>query len=158
MPDVLMPRLSDTMEEGVLRQWLKSEGDEVHKGDVLAEIETDKATMELEAYDDSVLERRLIAEGATVPVGQPIALIGDGSHPASGAAPSYGPARWSVGPPSNSPFRSTTESSTARRAPPSCATSRPSSKRRCGSWSDRMGGVRCRTRRGCCGPRGSSGG
>lgn len=72
MPEVLMPRLSDTMEEGVLSPWLKSEGDIVHRGDILAEIETDKATMELGAYDDGVLERQLVAEGSTVPIGQPI--------------------------------------------------------------------------------------
>ncbi|MFW6204748.1 MAG: biotin/lipoyl-containing protein, partial [Actinomycetota bacterium] len=75
MPEVVMPRLSDTMEEGVLSQWLKSEGDEVHRGDVLGEIETDKATMDLEAYDEGVLERLLVAEGSTVPIGEPIAVI-----------------------------------------------------------------------------------
>ncbi|MGH3405964.1 MAG: biotin/lipoyl-containing protein, partial [Streptosporangiaceae bacterium] len=79
MPDVFMPRLSDTMTEGVLSQWLKREGDPVSKGDVLAEIETDKATMELEAYEEGVLERLLVPEGATVPIGQPIAIIGDGA-------------------------------------------------------------------------------
>ena len=79
MPDVLMPRLSDTMTEGVLTQWLKQEGDTIHRGDVLAEIETDKATMELEAYDDGVLARILVPGGTTVPIGQPIAVIGDDS-------------------------------------------------------------------------------
>ena len=87
MPDVLMPRLSDTMEEGVLSRWLKKEGDAVQKGDVLAEIETDKATMELEAYDEGVLERLLVAEGATVPIGKPIAVIDDGTPTTSAAAP-----------------------------------------------------------------------
>jgi pyruvate dehydrogenase E2 component (dihydrolipoamide acetyltransferase) len=86
MPEVLMPRLSDTMEEGVVSRWLKAEGDMVHKGDLLAEIETDKATMELEAYDEGVLQRLLVPEGATVPIGQPIAVIGDGT-PTSTAAP-----------------------------------------------------------------------
>ena len=57
MPDVLMPRLSDTMEEGVLSQWVKHEGDRVRKGDVLAVIETDKAAMEMEAYDEGVLTK-----------------------------------------------------------------------------------------------------
>ena len=79
MADVLMPRLSDTMAEGVLSHWLKKQGDPVRKGDVLAEIETDKATMELEAYDDGILERLLVPDGATVPIGQPIAVIGDGT-------------------------------------------------------------------------------
>ncbi len=77
MPDVLMPRLSDTMTEGVVGQWLKHEGDAVQRGDVLAEIETDKATMELEAYDSGVLTRIIAPEGTTVPIGQPIAVIGD---------------------------------------------------------------------------------
>ncbi len=83
MPDVSMPRLSDTMEEGVLSRWLKQEGDEVHRGDILAEIETDKATMELECYDDGILERLLVTEGTTVPIGESIAVIGDGSSAAT---------------------------------------------------------------------------
>jgi pyruvate dehydrogenase E2 component (dihydrolipoamide acetyltransferase) len=91
MPDVLMPRLSDTMEEGVLSQWVKHEGDQVRKGDVLAVIETDKAAMDMEAYDEGVLARILVEEGASVPIGTPIAVIGDaGTAPAAadqGAAP-----------------------------------------------------------------------
>ncbi|HET6911241.1 MAG TPA: dihydrolipoamide acetyltransferase family protein [Mycobacteriales bacterium] len=77
MPDVLMPRLSDTMTDGILTQWLKHEGDTVQRGDVLAEIETDKATMELEAHDSGVLTRIIAGPGSTVPIGQPIAVIGD---------------------------------------------------------------------------------
>ncbi|MGH3285167.1 MAG: biotin/lipoyl-containing protein, partial [Streptosporangiaceae bacterium] len=76
MPDVLMPRLSDTMEEGTLSQWVKHEGDQVRKGDVLAVIETDKAAMEMEAYDEGVLARVLVEEGSSVPIGTPIAVIG----------------------------------------------------------------------------------
>jgi pyruvate dehydrogenase E2 component (dihydrolipoyllysine-residue acetyltransferase) len=76
MSDVIMPRLSDTMEEGVLSRWVKHEGDPVGKGDVLAEIETDKAVMELEAYDAGVLAQVLVPEGSTVPIGTPIAVIG----------------------------------------------------------------------------------
>lgn len=88
MPEVLMPRLSDTMEEGVLSLWLKSEGDEVRAGDILAEIETDKATMELEAYDEGILDRLLASEGDTVPIGQPIAMIrSPGEAPSEVAAP-----------------------------------------------------------------------
>src|SRR5690625_3079098 len=89
MPDVFMPRLSDTMEEGTLAQWLKGVGDSVKKGDILAEIETDKATMDLEAYDEGILEQLLIEEGATVPIGEPIAIIGDGSGTQT-AAPTAG--------------------------------------------------------------------
>ncbi|PZS12933.1 MAG: dihydrolipoamide acetyltransferase [Pseudonocardiales bacterium] len=82
-----MPRLSDTMTEGVLSRWVKQPGDTVHRGDVLAEIETDKATMELEAYDEGVLERTLVVAGTTVPIGVPIATIGDGSNVDTSAPP-----------------------------------------------------------------------
>jgi|SRR5665647_1642969 len=85
MPEVVMPRLSDTMEEGTLSQWLKNVGDPVHKGDVLAEIETDKATMDLEAFEDGVLEQQLVPAGTLVPIGQPVAVIGDGSKTAESA-------------------------------------------------------------------------
>lgn len=79
MSEVTMPRLSDTMEEGELAKWLKNVGDRVAKGDALAEIETDKATMELEAFEDGVLEQQLVPEGTIVPIGQAVAIIGDGS-------------------------------------------------------------------------------
>ncbi|MGW0163036.1 dihydrolipoamide acetyltransferase family protein [Mycobacterium sp. NPDC003323] len=79
MPEITMPRLSDTMEEGVILTWLKKIGDPVERGEVLVEIETDKAVMELESYDDGVLERLLVGEGDRVAVGIPIAVIGDGS-------------------------------------------------------------------------------
>ena len=79
MPEVIMPRLSDTMEEGELTRWLKNVGDQIHKGDVLAEIETDKATMDLEAFENGVLEKQLVTAGTVVPIGQAVAVIGDGS-------------------------------------------------------------------------------
>lgn len=82
MPEINMPRLSDTMEEGTITRWLKKPGDTVNKGDVLGEIETDKATMDLEAYDAGVLEQLLVQEGETVPIGQPIAVIGSGKEAA----------------------------------------------------------------------------
>ncbi|HEX7104575.1 MAG TPA: dihydrolipoamide acetyltransferase family protein [Acidothermaceae bacterium] len=84
MPEVFMPRLSDTMQEGTVSAWTKNVGDRVEKGDVLAEIETDKATMELEAYDAGVLERIVVEAGQTVPIGEVIAVIGDGSGAGSG--------------------------------------------------------------------------
>src|SRR5271167_3735059 len=62
--EILMPALSPTMTEGNLAKWLKKEGDEVHSGDVLAEIETDKATMEVEAVDDGKIGKILVPEGA----------------------------------------------------------------------------------------------
>jgi pyruvate dehydrogenase E2 component (dihydrolipoamide acetyltransferase) len=74
---VHMEALSPTMEEGQVVQWLKSEGDAVSSGDVLAEIETDKATMELVARGDGVLRKIMVQEGGTAPVGDVIALIAD---------------------------------------------------------------------------------
>ena len=72
-----MPKLSDTMEEGVLSAWLIDEGEEVSAGDVLAQVETDKATMDLEAFDEGVLLKKVIEEGDAVPIGQLIAVIGE---------------------------------------------------------------------------------
>jgi len=70
-----MPKLSDTMTEGVLLKWRKKEGDKVEVGDVIAEVETDKATMEIEAFDDGILHKFLVAEGAKVPIGEKVALL-----------------------------------------------------------------------------------
>ncbi len=86
MPQVFMPRLSDTMTEGTVSTWTKGVGDRIEKGDVIAEIETDKATMELEAYDAGVLEQILVDVGKTVPIGEVIAVIGDGSGAATAPA------------------------------------------------------------------------
>src|ERR1700739_1836791 len=101
--NILMPALSPTMEKGNLAKWLKKEGDKVKAGDVLAEIETDKATMEYEAIDDGVLAKILVPEGsADIAVNQPIAVLAAegedvkaaaaGTAPAKSAAPS-GPER-----------------------------------------------------------------
>ncbi len=79
MSEVNMPRLSDTMQEGTIARWLKKLGDEIKKGDTLAEIETDKATMDLEAYEEGTLQKILVQEGETVPIGQAVALIGSGA-------------------------------------------------------------------------------
>ncbi|GJD35734.1 pyruvate dehydrogenase complex dihydrolipoamide acetyltransferase [Methylobacterium aerolatum] len=90
--NVLMPALSPTMEKGNLAKWLKKEGDAIKSGDVLAEIETDKATMEVEAVDEGVLARIVVPEGtADVPVNDLIALIaGEGEDPGSIQAPAAG--------------------------------------------------------------------
>src|SRR6201988_531774 len=90
--EVLMPALSPTMTEGKIARWLKSEGDAVHAGDVLAEIETDKATMEVEAIDEGVLAKIVIPEGTEhVAVNTPIAVIvGNGEE--AGAAEKIAPA------------------------------------------------------------------
>ncbi len=79
MPDVNMPRLSDTMQEGTITRWLKKPGDKVEKGEVVAEVETDKASMEIESYSSGVLEQILVQEGEVAPIGQPIARIGSGA-------------------------------------------------------------------------------
>ncbi|MGA9582850.1 MAG: biotin/lipoyl-containing protein, partial [Allosphingosinicella sp.] len=83
--ELKMPALSPTMEEGTLARWLVKEGDEVKSGDILAEIETDKATMEFEAVDEGTIAKILVAEGTDeVKVGTVIALIaaeGEDSSP-----------------------------------------------------------------------------
>jgi len=93
--EILMPALSPTMEEGTLAKWLVAEGDKVSSGDILAEIETDKATMEFEAVDEGVIGKLLIAEGtANVAVNSAIAVLldegeslSDAASPAPAAAP-----------------------------------------------------------------------
>jgi pyruvate dehydrogenase E2 component (dihydrolipoamide acetyltransferase) len=91
MAEVTMPRLSDTMSEGAVGRWLKKPGDAVADGEIIAEIETDKATMELQAFESGTLQKILVPEGQTVPIGQTIAIIGDGAAPAE-AAPTATPA------------------------------------------------------------------
>ncbi len=87
MSEIVMPRLSDSMEEGVILSWLKSVGDEIAIGDEIVEIETDKANMAYEADVAGTLTSILAEEGATLPIGSPIAVIGDPSE-----APSDRPA------------------------------------------------------------------
>src|ERR1700694_1752867 len=95
---VVMPKLSPTMEEGQLARWLKKEGDKVSMGEPLAEIDTDKATMEMQALSNGVLRKILINEGESAPLGQPIAIIGEPDEdisalltPGNGKAPSAAP-------------------------------------------------------------------
>jgi pyruvate dehydrogenase E1 component beta subunit len=91
--ELKMPALSPTMEEGKLARWLVKEGDEVKSGDILAEIETDKATMEFEAVDEGTIGKIVIPEGTEgVKVGTVIATIGDGDVETS--APVAAAARW----------------------------------------------------------------
>ena len=89
MPNILMPALSPTMEEGKLAKWLKKVGDSVKSGDVIAEIETDKATMEVEAVDEGKLTKILVPEGTeNVKVNTPIAVVlGDGEAEPAAAGP-----------------------------------------------------------------------
>ena len=102
MPTILMPALSPTMEKGKLAKWLKKEGDKVKSGDVLAEIETDKATMEIECIDEGTLAKILVAEGTEdVAVNAPIAVIlAEGEKMPDMSAPTKGTSSVAVAPPS----------------------------------------------------------
>ncbi len=95
--DVIMPQMGFDMKEGTLVRWIKREGDEVASGDIIAEIETDKAVVEIEAFDSGVLRQTLIGEGTTVPVGEIIAVIAGSDEklekrPAPKTAPAKAPA------------------------------------------------------------------
>src|SRR6202167_1258479 len=92
--NILMPALSPTMEKGNLAKWLKREGDKVKAGDILAEIETDKATMEYEAVDDGTLAKILVPEGsADIAVNQPIAILATEGEDVKAAAAGGAPAK-----------------------------------------------------------------
>jgi pyruvate dehydrogenase E2 component (dihydrolipoamide acetyltransferase) len=88
----LMPKLSDTMTVGTLTKWFKKEGDVVKTGDMLAEVETDKATMELESYFNGTILKIFSAPGSQLPIGAPLCVIGKPGEafdmPAPAAAPS----------------------------------------------------------------------
>ncbi|HEY2397460.1 MAG TPA: dihydrolipoamide acetyltransferase family protein [Solirubrobacteraceae bacterium] len=117
MADIVMPRLSDTMEEGTILRWLKRDGEALSRGEELVEIETDKATMTYESDQDGMLEI-LAAEGQTLPVGELIARVGEEGATASSEAPTAGaretdgaasaapPASTQVGPRTPQPARS----------------------------------------------------
>jgi len=109
MAEVTMPRLSDTMEEGTISSWLKHPGDQVRKGDVIAQIETDKATMDLTAFEAGTLQEILAPEGSTVAIGKPVARIGSG---AASSAPAQAPPSSGKTPPTPAP---------AEAAPPAAA-------------------------------------
>jgi len=81
MKRIEMPKMGDTMEEGKILRWIKNEGDPVKKGESLAEVETDKVNIEIEAFVGGVLRKILVAEGASAPVGATIALIGSPDEP-----------------------------------------------------------------------------
>jgi len=74
--ELTMPRLSDTMEQGTIGRWLKREGESFHEGDVIAEIETDKATMDFQAYEDGTMLKILVGDGESAALGAPIAIVG----------------------------------------------------------------------------------
>ena len=107
-----MPKLSDTMVEGTIARWKKKQGDTIETGDILAEVETDKATMEMEAFDDGVLKEIYVTDGGVAKVGEKIALVlaegespdGADAAPAAKAeaAPTAQPAESKAAPPSRS--------------------------------------------------------
>ncbi len=114
--EILMPALSPTMEEGTLAKWLVKEGQAVKSGMIIAEIETDKATMEFEAVDEGVIGKLLIAEGtAGVKVNTPIALLLEDGEDASAAAPKAAPAP--VAAPAAAPVAAAVASAHAPAAP-----------------------------------------
>lgn len=78
-----MPKMTDTMEEGVLIEWSVEEGDKIAAGDVIAQVETDKATMDVEAYDDGVLLKKVAKAGEALPIGGLIAILGDAGEDVS---------------------------------------------------------------------------
>jgi pyruvate dehydrogenase E1 component beta subunit len=118
MPTILMPALSPAMEEGKLSKWLKKVGDTVKSGDILAEIETDKATMEVEAIDEGLLSAILVPEGTEgVKVNAPIAVIGEASLAATPSSVAVAPPSPSRGEGDNlAPLPSPLEGEGARRA------------------------------------------
>jgi pyruvate dehydrogenase E2 component (dihydrolipoamide acetyltransferase) len=102
--DITMPKLSDTMEEGRIIKWLKQPGDAVKPGDVLAEVETDKANMELEAYDEGVLQDLRVAEGESAAIGAVIATLA-GPGEAAGAVKTSGQAEPAARPAAPAPAK-----------------------------------------------------
>ena len=119
--DVTMPRLSDTMEQGTVVKWNVKEGDSVSVGDVLADIETDKATMELEAFDEGTVAKIIVAEGESIGVGQTIVVLAEEGESVEDAASGAGSATSTQ---SESGSASTvSESATAVAEPPQTAAS-----------------------------------
>src|SRR5579862_7848506 len=125
--DVLMPALSPTMTEGKLARWLKAEGDHVQPGDALAEIETDKATMEVEAVDEGILARIVIPEGTEhVAVNTPIAVIAaNGEDVSTAPAQASPPATAEPAPPHPEPSSSPMARDHAPPSPPPPPTPTP---------------------------------
>src|SRR3954454_7736993 len=118
--NILMPALSPTMTEGTLSRWLKKEGEAVRAGDVIAEIETDKATMEVEAVDEGVLGKILVADGTQgVKVNDPIAiLVDEGEAIPSAAAPAPNPAPTPKAPKQEPPKQEPKQPEAAKPAAP----------------------------------------
>ena len=112
--EVVMPRLSDTMTEGKVLKWRKHEGEPVKRGEIIAEIETDKAAMELESYDSGIVDKIIVPEGQTVPVGEKIATIKEPEAMPKTTAP----VRESFGPPTEARAEARPPEEAAPPAPP----------------------------------------
>jgi pyruvate dehydrogenase E2 component (dihydrolipoamide acetyltransferase) len=133
---VVMPKLSEAMETGRIIKWLKKEGDRIQGGDILAEVETDKADVEMEAFGAGVLRKILVPAGGTVPVGTMIAVIAEGSDDIAGllsesapAASAPAPAAAAAAPapaaPAAAPARQATAPQAPRREDPAARTPSP---------------------------------
>src|SRR5881628_3688049 len=127
--NILMPALSPTMEKGNLAKWLKKEGDKVKSGDVIAEIETDKATMEVEAVDEGTIAKILVPEGTQdVPVNDVIAVMaGDGEDvkAASAGAASAPPKAAAAPAPAAQPAAAPAAAPAAKAPPPAAPAAAP---------------------------------
>ena len=121
---VEMPKMSDTMEVGVVVAWLAEEGDSVAAGDVIAQVETDKATMDLEVYDDGVLLKRVIGEGDEVPIGGLIAVLGKSGEDISSILESYGSGGGNTAPAAEAPKSEEPSAAPAPAAPAQADASR----------------------------------
>src|ERR1700731_2375495 len=93
MKTVEKPKMGDTMEEGKILRWIKHEGDQVKKGESLAEVETDKVNIEIESFASGILRKILVPEGASAPIGAGIALVGAPDEPMPENAVSNGAGR-----------------------------------------------------------------
>jgi pyruvate dehydrogenase E2 component (dihydrolipoamide acetyltransferase) len=122
MPDITMPKLSDTMLEGTLVKWLKKVGDKIEVGDVIAEVETDKATMEMESFDEGTITEITIPEGGVVKVGEKIAILDGGSAPAKSK-----PQATATAPAATAPAASAAAAPKPRSAVPTPSGARPKS-------------------------------
>jgi pyruvate dehydrogenase E2 component (dihydrolipoamide acetyltransferase) len=125
--NILMPALSPTMTEGTLARWLKKEGEAIKAGDVIAEIETDKATMEVEAVDEGVLGRILVADGtAGVKVNEPIGVLVEAGEAVPAAGPAAAPAAAQVPKPAAAPAPAAAPTAAPPAAPAAAAAPAPS--------------------------------
>src|SRR6266404_3615266 len=122
--DVTMPKLSDTMEEGKILKWLKHPGERVGIGEILAEVEIDKANMELEAYDEGTVAEVRVQEGESAPVGAVIAVLSapGEAEPAKGAAAAAKPASAEKAPARAPQPAERAKSQTSPRAEPAART------------------------------------